>query len=349
MFNFIKKPRDIVFAVAVIAGCQPQPKQQSYDDESKTESTIASGGSVLSSQRRMVTIPVSVSYGSFGLLGTPATSYSVTLAGCLSLYTATVTQANLDGIEVYKDDRNCKAKLTSITTGGSTYTSSNPGATDFTDWDANDTALFTTAGGAKIRVKVISQLATPISGTEAVVYHFSEMLDATSDYTFSEADVSDPHLITVESEEAPHFKVSAATFAGMDDASGAPEFNFTLLCVDDPTAATPNAVAMTNGAGTKTVCGTNELADISYILVKDTYSSVMTVDQAETAFAGATPLTIAVPGDQYDGGGSNNGFTITALDGPGPLGTAGNENMILILKAGISFTYYNIDVTTITQ
>ena len=33
----------------------------------------------------------------------------------------------------------------------------------------------------------------------------------------------------------------------------------------------------------------------------------------------------------------------------GPLGTAGNENMILIIKAGLSFTYYNVDVTTISQ
>ncbi len=330
----------------VLSSCQSAPEQESFEDESKT-STVQAAGGAQPTQLKKVKIPITVNYGTFGLLGTAATAYSVTLAGCLSGYSATVNQTNLDGIEVYKDDRTCLAKLTSLTTGGVTYTSTNPGATDFTTWAANNTAIFASAGGATIGVKVISQLSSPIAGTEAVTYNFTELLDGTSDYTFSEAQVSDPHLITVESQEAPHFTVKTATFTGMDDTTGVPEFTFKMECVDDPTAVTPTSVAMTGGSNT--VCGTVDLADIEYKLVQDTYSSVLTISQADAIFTSGPGTTIAIGGDQYADSGTNEGFMITNFDGPGVLGTVANANMILILKAGISYTYFNIDVTTITQ
>ena len=337
-----------ILICAALLSCQRSPEQDSYKDESKetTFGRVSGGGAA--TQKTLLKIPVSVEYGYFSLLGTPATAYSVDLAGCLSAYTATVTQANLDGIEVYKDDRSCLAKLTGFSAGGIDYTATNPGATNFTTWLANDTALFASLGGDTIRVQVISQLDSPIAGTEAVVYNFSELLDGEGDYTFSEADVSDAHAITVESQEAPLFKVATASFTGMDNVSGAPEFIFKMECVDDPTSATPTSVAMGAGSGADTLCGANDLNAVTYKLVKDTFGSDLTITEAETIFA--TPGTsITLPGDQYQDSASNEGFNTSTLDGPGGLGTAGNENMILILKAGLSFTYFNIDVTTITQ
>lgn len=334
-------------AALTLTACQGSPEQESYTDEGKG-TTIVSGGGGARNGSNMLLIPFSVEYAAFGLTGTAASAYSVDLAGCLSGYSATVTEANLDGIEVYKDDRDCLAKLTTFTIGGITYTDSDIGAVPFTTWLANDTATFASAGGDLIRVRVLSQLDSPISGTEAVVYNFSEVLDGTGDYTFSEAEVSDAHLITVESQEAPLFDVVAANYVGMDDVSGAAEFTFKLECVDDPTLALPTSVAMSAGGAANSLCGGNDLADITYKLVKDTYGSIITINDAETIF-GTAGTAVTMPADQYADSATNEGFNTATLDGPGALGTAGNEAMILIVKAGASYTYYNIDVTTISQ
>ena len=346
----INSTSKITTVMALLVGmqvsCVKSPEQTSYEDESKQGSIASFGGGASGS--KLLKARIGVERQAFGLTATDATAYSVTLVGCLSGYGATVTQANTD-VEVYKDDRNCLAKLTGFTTGGVAYAAANPGASDFTTWLANDTARFTNAAGTlTIGVKVASQLASPIGGTEAVVYHFSELLDGDEDYVFSEASVSDAHAITVQSQEAPHFTVRAATFLGADNVTGAPEMTFKMECVDDPIAATPISVAMTDGAGSNTVCGANELSAVTYHLVKDTYSSVIDLDDADAIF-GVAGTSITVPTHQYADSGTQEGFNTVTLDGPGALGTAGNENMILILKAGISHTYYNIDITTITQ
>jgi hypothetical protein len=350
----------IIGSVLLLGACGSPPAQNDYEDESKN-STFASGTGAGSrnSSPSLVAIPISVDYGAFGLTGTAATAYSVTLdnnpAGdpggastCLSAYTATVSQANLDGIEVYKDDRNCLAKLTSFTFSGTVYNSTNAGAVNFTTWLANDTAIFASAGGVLIRVKVVSQLATPISGTEAIVYNFSELLDATTDYTFSEAAVSDPHAITVTSQEAPHFSVVAATFTGLDNTTAAAELSFKMECVDNPVAVAPTSIAMNAGSAANSLCGSNDLNAITYKLVIDSYGSVLTLANAEAIF-GTAGTSVTMPGDQYADSATNEGFNTAILDGPGAIGTAANQHMILILKAGISYTYYNVDITAITQ
>lgn len=331
-----------------LAGCQSGPQQKGYEDESqKSRSVVSYGGGVLPS-KQLIKIPVGVEYGMFSLLGTPATAYSVYLDDCVSLYRTTVTEANIDGVEVYKDDRNCLAKLVDFTVAGVSYNATNPGASDFTTWEANDTALFASAGGNLIRVKVVSQLSSPIAGTEAVVYHFSELMDGQGDYTYSEAEISDAHSITVESQEAPRFNLVQATFEGINGVSGAGRFRFKLECVDDPTLAVPTSVAMTAGSGSDTRCGTNDLQDISYKLVLDTFGSTLTITQAEGIFSDPGS-TVTLPDDQYQDTATNEGFFTTALDGPGPIGDTDNANMILIIKGELSFTYFNVDITPISQ
>lgn len=344
----------VIASLTALAACQKAPKQDADDgdgDGAKVTSTstfAGGGGAQTTGQRGKLVIPFGIEHSSFALTGTPASSYSVNLAGCLSGYSATVTEANLDGVEVYSDDRNCLAKLVDFVTGGVTYNGTNGGATNFTTWLAGDTAIFTSAGGAKIRVRVVSQLASPITGTEAIVYQFSELLDATGDKTFTEDDVSDAHLITVASQEAPHFNVVGASFLGMDDTTGAPEFAFKLECVDDPTAVSPTSIAMTAGSAANSLCGANDLNALTYKLVKDTYSSTPTITDAETIF-GTAGIAVTLPTDQYADSATNEGFNTVTIDGPGGLGTAGNEHMILMLKAGVSYTYFNVDVTTIVQ
>ena len=78
------------------------------------------------------------------------------------------------------------------------------------------------------------------------------------------------------------------------------------------------------------------------------YSSAPSITDAETIF-GTAGTSVTIPTDQYSTAPTAEGFNTVTLDGPGALGTVGNQNMILILKSGISYTYFNIDVTTITQ
>lgn len=338
----------LVIGALAATGCARDPKQKSYEDESKSTTIVRAGGGGGTQSASLISIPLGVEYSQFSLLGVPATAWTVDLTSCLSGYTATVTEANLDGVEVYKDDRNCLAKLKSFTVGGVTYNTTNAGAADFTTWLANDTATFAGPAGQIMKVKVTSQLQSPIAGTEAIVYNFSEIDDATGDKVFLEADVSDAHSITVEGQEPPSFTIVGWNYIGMNDTTGAGQFTFKMECVDDPTAGTPTSVAMTDGTATNSVCGSTDLQDVSYKLVKDTYTSVMTITDADTVFATAG-TSVTMPGDQYSDSATNEGFNTSTLDGPGGLGVAGNENMILIIKAGTSYTYFNVDVTTITQ
>lgn len=173
------------------------------------------------------------------------------------------------------------------------------------------------------------------------------MLDDTGGFDLSDA-VGYPQLLPVASQEAPHFEIVAGIFIGMDDETGAGEYSFKLQCVNDPLAVDPVPTAMTVGTAAGTVCGGTDLANVSYKLVQDTYGSALSITEAEAIFS--TPGTaVAIPSAQYRTGVTHGGFNTSTLKGPGPMGKAGNEMMILIVKAGISFTYYNIDVPTITQ
>jgi hypothetical protein len=163
--------------------------QQSLNDSQQADITALAGkeGSVGSSHGdggAIVYIPISVVYSDFGHAGTDADAYSFTLADdaaglstCKSALGTTADESHGDAITIYKGDRNCLAKLTSLTIGSRTYSSTNAEAVNFTTWRANDSAIFASGGGSRIAVNVLSQLGGPISGTEIVVYSFSELPD----------------------------------------------------------------------------------------------------------------------------------------------------------------------------
>ncbi len=359
--NVILK-RFVIFVSTMLlaASCGPEPQQEDYEDESKS-STFSGSHSGQNINREKIAIPIGVQYGIFQLAGTPATNWSITLdddpsgdpggaSTCLSGYTATVTPATnavTDEIEVYKDDAGCKAKLVSFEHDGVTYTPS----TDFTTWDVDDTAVFS-SGGNDLKVTVISQLSDPTDPGDAVVYNFSEIVKGVSE-TFSESDVSDGHSITVESQEAPQFHVVAATYIGIDDVTGAPEFQFKLECTDDPSApTTPQDMTDDGSNGDNTLCSQVSLAEIDYKLVKETgfaTADTLTVDEADGIFStDGTSVTIGTD-DYQEVGPLSEGFTTVTLDGPGGLGDTSNAHMFLVLRAGVSYTYFNVDVTVIDQ
>src|SRR5690606_17050272 len=73
-------------------------------------------------------------------LTSEAEGFEIQLADCLSGYTAAVSEAHTDGLEVYRHDRGCLAKLSQFTFSGTTYypTASDPLST----WQVGDSALF---------------------------------------------------------------------------------------------------------------------------------------------------------------------------------------------------------------
>src|SRR5690606_34697779 len=114
--------------------------------------------------------------GTFLALTDPADDFVIELVDCLSGHSATVTKANVAGLEVYRYDRECLAKLNEFTYGGKVY---KPTATDpFTTWQAGDTALFDEDGEPgtnPLQVIVLSTLSDPVSGTDVISYGFSEI------------------------------------------------------------------------------------------------------------------------------------------------------------------------------
>jgi len=326
----------IVFLTMLAAASCSQPKQKTFEDngDSETSGTVVGSGSTGS--RELVTIQVSLldstSSGGFSLAD--ATAFDISLDSCISGYTSTADESST-ALQVYKFDRGCKAKLTGFEYGGFIYI---PTVADpFTTWDANDTAVFDEAGfpGTNaVTVTVVSQLADPVSGTEAIVYKFSE-LDKGADNSILEVTLGDAHTLTTGSQDPPSFTIDTIAFTGVN-AQGGGEFTFTMECTAD--------------IGITSTCEGIDFADTTYKLVQDTYASTLLVGDANAMFpAGESAITL--PGDRVApgaGGTVNGGFTTATLTGPDAMAT--NPNMILILQsADTSYQYFNVDVSTLTQ
>jgi hypothetical protein len=325
-----------VAALAISAGCA-QPKQKTYDEDEASSSRIggSGGGASGGNHAQLVTIPVqvadNVNGGGFSLVA--ATAYDISLDSCASGYTSTANEAS-SALEAYKFDRGCKAKLTSFEVGGFTLI---PTAGDpFTTWVAGDTATFDEAGEPgtnAVLVRVVSTLADPIAGTEAIVYEFSE-IDQGADEGILEATVGDSHSMTVASQPPPSFTIHSVLFVGVT-AGGAGQFEFILEC--------------TSSIGVTDDCEGVDMADITYKLVEDTYAGTLDLADANALFpAGET--AVAMPADREAPGGTtvNGGFATVTLDGPVTL--VGKPNMIFIMQAAdTSYQYFNVDVATLTQ
>jgi hypothetical protein len=270
----------------------------------------------------MVTIPLEV-VDKTALSLTSASAFSMDLTGCASGYTFTATEANAS-INVYKYDEGCLLKLKSLTVGGVTYTSSNTGATDFTNWQDEDAAIFTNDSGLSIAVGVISQLDDPISGTEAVSYTFA-MVTSGSDETIADTDVGDGHAISVDGHPSPSVTISSVAFSDIAS-NGAGQFSFNLECVS----------SIFNG-----LCDGVDMTGWEYALVEDTYSSAPTaLDLVELTY-----IDVGATTDNTIG--SFGGVISPSMYGPDEIHN--NPNMILIIKNEISYKYFNVDVTAISN
>lgn len=290
-------------------------------------------------RRETVTIGVSVDEGAAAFALASATSYSMALEGCASgLSYSNISQAN-PNVDVYKYDQNCVIKLNGFSINGINYV---PSASDpFTSWAAGDIATFEESGNStnSLRVVVGSQLGNPIAGTESVAYTFSQIV-AGSDSTFAKSAVGANHALSVSGQDATPMTVAALNFIGMT-AAGAGQFQFTLDCNENVSGTAP---ALS--------CAGTSLSDLKYKLVKDTYSGTLTLAQAAALFDGSE-LSIA-DADKLAvgaGGAAHGGFVTkggaSALTGPDQMHA--NPNMLLVIQvAGVSYRYFNVDVTTLT-
>ena len=149
---------------ALLVSCGSKPDQDTYDQEDSGKAAQSSqqpGAGSETGQSVLIPITVSETEQGFNLLGA-ATAYTMSLDGCASGLTATVTEANA-GLRVYKYDQGCTAKLTQFTYAGNVYTPKS--GAGFTTWADGDTATFQEPGLNDMTVVVTQQLPATIAVT----------------------------------------------------------------------------------------------------------------------------------------------------------------------------------------
>ncbi len=278
-----------------------------------------------------------------------ATAFTMTLSGCASSQTATVNETNIY-LELYEFDRNCVVKLTQFTLNSKIYTPKS-GST-FTSWAAGDTAVFEVVGASpvdELNVEVLTTISNPVVAGGTIHYQFSELTLGT-DVTIDENIVRESQVMKVDGQAAPDFTVDSVELVGIT-ASGNGEFRFRMECRD----------ADVTGTGASMQCYDVLLSDIRLVLVEDTYGGVLTLNDLTSIYSAHgggkaidTSSELIAPG-----GGSpalTHGGFITANTGdPDVLVMTGSKpihtfpNMLLILKAGPSYLYFNVDVESIVQ
>lgn len=277
-------------------------------------------------KRKKIQIPIQLLEQNSGFNLAAATGFDVVLEGCVTGLTATADETTVGGLQVYKDDEGCLAKLTQFETGGVTYSASNPRAVDFTTWLAGDTASFTNgAGTLSIGVVVVTQLDNPISGTEPIEYGFFEVQQGTGQQV-PDTVVGASHVLTVGSDGAPDVEIEvgslATSFIGLT-ATGAGEFVFDLEC---------------GSAVSGNDCTGLDMTAWTLALVQDTFAGSPTLAELNALVtAGGQSVNGAI--------GANGGITTPTLLGPDAMHL--NSEMLLVVKNGSSYKYFEVDVTVL--
>lgn len=334
----------LVTTSLLLLGCS-QEKQVDYKDE----------GTPVSAQpapvtRRTFSYETRLNQNTAtGLSLADATAYTMTLSECASTHAATVTETNIY-LELYEFDRNCVVKLTQFTLNNKVYT---PKAGNlFTNWAVGDKAVFEVASANpvdELNVEVITTISNPVTVGGTVHYQFSETTKG-SDTTIGEGVVRESQVLTVNGQAAPDLLIRQIKLVDIT-ADGNGEFQFQFECNG----------ADVNGVGASMACHDVLLNDIYMVLVEDTYGGTLTQQNLTDIY------TAASGGKQVDtaseifapGAGSpalpHGGFVSADHGDPDVLVLAGakpivqHPNMLLILKAGPSYLYFNLDVTLITQ
>lgn len=278
-----------------------------------------------------------------------ATAYTMTLSECASSHAETITEANIY-LELYEFDRNCVVKLTQFTLNGKVYTPK-AGST-FTTWDTGDTATFEVLAANpvdELGVEVISTIANPVVAAGTIHYQFSEITKG-ADSSIGEGVVRESQIVSVDGQAAPDFLIRQIKLVDITG-TGNGEFQIQFECNGEDVS----------GAAATLACYDVRLSDIHMVLVEDTFGGNLTqsdLNTIYTAASGGKQIDMATDAFAPTEGSPalpHGGFISAPTGDADVLVLAGNKpivqhpNMILILKAGPSYQYFNLDVTLITQ
>ncbi len=336
----------VAVAPLLLAKYSCGPKGSSGDLSSSSNATAL----------QKITIPISLSQSTSNMNALNLNSLSLAAPGGVSVDSFVMTLANctsgLSGtnssqtvMNVYLNDTNCLAKLTSFVLHSQSYIPSGTGSSPFTTWLAGDTAIFRGASNTDlINVKVVSQLSSPILTPDVISYEFTILKSGTNSASIT---VSNALSIYTAGQDAPNFQINSGGglltgLVSSGGSAGAGIFTFQLIC---------SVSAMTVGANPSynsfcptvtpggTIAGGASGVDIgnasafSYKLIADPNNApsggTLTLAQAIAAFVAGGDTTVTLGAGVITSG--STGFNTVALTGPGPI--ASNQKMILILQA----------------
>lgn len=328
----------LALALSLIISCSKNGEDKSDSEEIPSSSRIVVLAPGASEQRTKIPISFVQSndhisndnISTFSLTTSNADAWTIELTDCLSGYDTTVTEANVDGLEIYRFDRECRAKLTEFIFDGKTYI---PTAGDpFTNWQAGDIATFDEVGEPGVnplRLMVLSTIGNPVTGLETISFGWATITQGSDrSILWTTAGASDK--LTVAANPPPSFTIKSIERTGMSPGAGG-QFKFVLECTSH--------ITITN------ICELVSFSDLDYKLVEDTFGGSISSMQGDSIFA--TPGTsVMLPDDRIAPGsaGTTNGGIITiSLDGPDNM--ANHPHMLLVIRSyGQSFQYFNVDV-----
>jgi len=360
-------------------------------------------------QKPALLLPVSVTYrppqalmlegkGDLGLadlgLVTTATALYVKVTGCASGYTissasngTSATAITSGVVNLYKGDRTCLVKLTSLTVAGVVYNNTGTGAVDFTTWTPNSVATFAKTGstgtaGDLIKVFVVTQVSSPVTTSDTISYAFTDILAGATN-NVSQSAVSTAVPLSASGRESPKLSLAQARYLSTN-ADGSANMSFTVACSTNVTGSSgdyscPNAADTSGLSGATT---DNLATQISYLFIPDLYSAcagsptALTVSQVNGFFSSppntTTVKTIAVGDSTHSGGGADGQLSAGAADNfANTISTGGydtpslitgnlaiypsNLNGIFIIRRknsggdALSYVYQCVDIASITQ
>lgn len=284
---------------------------------------------VNSSSSAFVPVSVSVSEafaGGASLSLAAAESFSGSIAGCLSGYSKAITQATAS-VNVMDGDKNCVFKLTSLVFGGETFN-----MLGSESW-ANGSVFNVTGGsGTLMTFQVITNLAATISGAQNVNVLFATQQEGSSQTIAAAVSAG----FNIEGADPINLDVDAESkSAVVDGTDGAGLFSFKLECGEN--------LVGTDGSAT---CSAVNVAGLKIGLAKDTFSSVLSVDECRTlATSGGSGTVINLSSDPQV---PHGGLATGQLKGPATLFDPANANLVMAIAdpaAGGGCKFFLISVT----
>ena len=359
------------FFYASLVSCGVEEEQTEYENskEKGSERYAPVKQTRQSQQKKLIEVPIVVEQGtsaSFSLADdglsllakASATSYKLSVAGCLSGYTQNDVTAST--VYVYEFDASCTAYLTEIVFDTVTYDLTHSDAVAWSGTSVGDTATMvaTTAGGTandyeKLEVVLDATFSATVSGADVLTFSFRQFVKDTNDNTLAVSVVDDGgHAVTVSGNKAPNFTIETVTLRSLDGTTGFGNWEFQMLCGTELTDS-------------DTKCDDVLLTDIQYTLIIDTFGgSEPTRSNLDDAIAGAGLYTLfgaesVIVGDvnasvasSYNGGFSTKGTGGTAyisLSNATRTNIHTDQNMILVLEANDSYRYFHVDVTPVSN